>query len=54
MNGPLATYIEDQLDTLAEWDTDAIVETLSITTEEILNIPEFRDRAKQWIQDNCP
>ena len=54
MSGLLGTYIEGQLEVMEEWDADALVDTLGITTEEILRIPEFKNRAKQWITDNCP
>ena len=37
---------------MQEWDPDAIVDALDITTEELLNVPEFLDRAMDWIEDN--
>ena len=40
------------LSMLMEWDPDAIVDALDITTEELLDIPEFQARAMQWIEEN--
>ena len=54
MSGLLCSYIEEQLEILQEWDTDALCETLAITPEELLEVPEFRNRAKQWIMSNAP
>ena len=53
MSGLLSNYLEDRLEVLAEWDVDALSEALSITTEELLQVPAFRNRAEQWIQANC-
>ncbi len=54
MSGLLTSYVEEQLDVIAEWDADALLDTLGITAQEILNIPEFRNRAEQWIMSNAP
>ena len=50
----LRQYLEEQLEILAEWDADELIGTLGITTEEVLEVPAFRNRAEQWIKDNCP
>ncbi len=44
--------IENQLEILAEWDVDALLECLGITTEELLEVPEFKARAIEWIEEN--
>ena len=42
----------NHLQEMAEWDVEDLVDTLHITTEEILLIEEFRERALEWIEDN--
>ena len=54
MNGLVSSYVEEQMDILMEWDEVAIVDALRITTRELLEISEFRNRAEQWIMANCP
>ena len=54
MSGLVTSYVEEQLDVLADWDADALLDALGITTQEILDMPEFRNRAKQWIMSNAP
>ncbi len=54
VSGLLASYIEEQLQILEEWDADELTDALGLTTEELLAVPEFRNRAKQWITDNGP
>ena len=54
MNGLVSNYVEEQLDILADWDADAVLDALGISTRDLLAIPEFRNRAEQWIKDNCP
>lgn len=44
--------ILQHLEMMHDWDADAIVDTLNISTEELLNVPEFLDRAMDWIEDN--
>jgi hypothetical protein len=39
---------------MEEWDADAVVESLQITTQELLEVPAFRKRAEEWIMENCP
>lgn len=54
MSGLFTSYIEDQLDVMGEWDADSLVSALDLTSQEILNVPEFKNKAIQWIQENCP
>ena len=42
----------NHLQTMKEWDVDELVDALAITTEEILMVEEFLDRAFEWIEDN--
>lgn len=44
--------LEEQLDILAVWDVDALVDALGITTDDILQVDDFKHRAEQWIKDN--
>ncbi len=50
----VSSYVEEQFEIMGEWDADAVVETLGISTQELLTVPEFRNRAEQWIKNNCP
>lgn len=51
MSGPFNSQEEERLDALGEWDVDSLVAVLRITTEEILEVTAFRNRAKEWIQE---
>ena len=42
----------NHLQELKEWDVEDLVDTLHITTEELLSVEEFRERAYHWIEDN--
>lgn len=44
--------IMEELEVLAEWDTDMLVDTLNITNEELLEIQEFLRRGIEWIEEN--
>ena len=48
----MTTSIDNELETLAWWDVEALVECLGISTEEILAVPEFHTRAVAWIEEN--
>ncbi len=48
----MTTPVEDKLETLAEWDADALLDALGITTEDLLEVPEFKARAMTWIEEN--
>lgn len=44
--------VMEELERMHEWDTDAVVDALNITTEELLAIQRFLHRAVDWIEDN--
>ena len=44
--------LDEQLDVLALWDADSLLEVLRISSEDLLEVPEFRNRAEQWIKEN--
>ena len=44
-------YLEE-LERMQEWDADALVDTLDITSEELLEVTVFRHRALDWIKEN--
>jgi len=46
------SFVEERLDMLTHWEPDAIVSALDITSEELLEVPAFRKRAEQYIEDN--
>ena len=46
------SLVENELETLAEWDADALLDALGITTEDLLAVPEFNARAVKWIESN--
>jgi hypothetical protein len=46
------SHVEERLDVLSEWDADALLDALGITSQEILDVPKFKNRAKQWIEEN--
>lgn len=47
----MTTPVEDKLETLAEWDADALLDALGITAEELLAVPEFKIRAIFYIEE---
>lgn len=49
----MTTPVENELETLAEWDVDALIECLGVTSEEVLAVPEFKARAVEWIEENA-
>ena len=51
MSGPYNSEEDEGLFRLGEWDVDHVVGVLRITTEEILEVPAFRNRAKEWIKE---
>ena len=51
MSGPFSNPEDEGLFTLGEWDVDSLVAALRITSEEILEVPAFRNRAKEWIKE---
>ena len=44
--------IFEELNRMAEWDADAVVDALDITSEELLSVPDFKQRAIEWIEEN--
>lgn len=53
MSNYFDSYLDEQLDILEEWDVDALVAILRISNKEILEVPEFQNRAIEWIKENC-
>lgn len=37
---------------LEQWDADALCDALNITSEELIAIPMFYQRAIHWVEDN--
>ena len=42
----------EELTKMEQWDPDALVDALGITTEELLAIGMFYGRAIEWIEEN--
>lgn len=41
-----------QLQAMEEWDPDALLDALGITSEELMAVPSFYARAAQWAEEN--
>jgi hypothetical protein len=52
MSAMFTSFVEERLDMLTYWEPDAIVSALNITREELLEVPAFRKRAEEYIEEN--
>ena len=43
--------VTEELDKMKEWDPDAVVDALNLSSEELVD--KFVYRALEWIEDNC-
>lgn len=44
--------VTEELDYMKEWDPDAVLDALNITTTELFSVPWVVQRAVIWIEEN--
>lgn len=44
--------LSQHIEMMREWDPDSVLDALNISTEELLEVPEFLRRAIDWIEEN--